>query len=80
MCCVTCNCNSLLCLLLQVLPGRYASLDTHRMTIAFFSISALDLLGALDKANLSRTDMIEWIYSLQVLPIERVSYAILTYP
>ena len=57
---------------LQVLPGRYGSLDTNRMTIAFFAISGLDLLDALDKISITKGDMIEWIYSLQVLPTEKV--------
>jgi len=54
--------------LLQVLPGRYASLDTNRMTMAFFGISGLDLLSALDDVRIPRQDMIEWIYALQILP------------
>ncbi|GLD54084.1 geranylgeranyl transferase type-1 subunit beta [Lates japonicus] len=53
---------------LQVLPERYASLETTRLTIIFFALSGLDVLDALDVID--RNVMIEWIYSLQVLPTE----------
>ncbi|XP_052221775.1 geranylgeranyl transferase type-1 subunit beta-like [Dreissena polymorpha] len=53
---------------LQVLPGRYSSLDTSRMTIAFFALSGLDMLNALDVIEKDRQSIIDWIYSLQVLP------------
>jgi len=36
------------------------------LTMAFFSVSGLDLLSALDVID--RSEAIEWIYSLQVLP------------
>ncbi|KAI3372789.1 hypothetical protein L3Q82_023245 [Scortum barcoo] len=39
-----------------------------RLTIIFFALSGLDVLDALDVID--RTSMIEWIYSLQVLPAE----------
>ena len=39
------------------------------MTIAFFSISGLDMLQSLDVLK-SKQDIIEWIYSLQVHPNE----------
>ncbi|KAF6126359.1 protein geranylgeranyltransferase type I subunit beta [Phyllostomus discolor] len=53
---------------LQVLPERYSSLETSRLTIAFFALSGLDMLDSLDVVN--KEDIIEWIYSLQVLPTE----------
>ncbi|KAK3096764.1 hypothetical protein FSP39_003019 [Pinctada imbricata] len=53
---------------LHVLPSRYSSLDTNRMTIAYFALSGLDMLGALDKLDNQRKDIVEWIYSLQLLP------------
>ncbi|XP_074649953.1 geranylgeranyl transferase type-1 subunit beta-like [Tubulanus polymorphus] len=55
---------------LAVLPGHMVSLDTMKMTIAFFSISGLDILGRLDELNDDKEEIIEWIYSLQVLPDE----------
>lgn len=39
-----------------------------RLTILFFALSGLDVLDALD--DIDSNDMIEWIYSLQVLPTE----------
>ncbi|XP_073078170.1 geranylgeranyl transferase type-1 subunit beta isoform X4 [Manis javanica] len=53
---------------LHVLPERYSSLETSRLTIAFFALSGLDMLDSLDVVN--KDDIIEWIYSLQVLPTE----------
>ena len=38
------------------------------MTIAFFAISGLDLLDALAVLEKDKEAIIEWIYSLQVLP------------
>ncbi|PKU47320.1 hypothetical protein llap_2419 [Limosa lapponica baueri] len=40
----------------------------RRLTIAFFALSGLDMLDSLDVVN--KDDIIEWIYSLQVLPTE----------
>lgn len=42
-----------------------------RMTLLFFVISGLDLLGALDDiSSKQREDIIEWIYAQQVVPSE----------
>ncbi|KAF5913525.1 hypothetical protein HPG69_017144, partial [Diceros bicornis minor] len=43
-------------------------MKTKRLTIAFFALSGLDMLDSLDVVN--KDDIIEWIYSLQVLPTE----------
>ncbi|MEQ2173545.1 Geranylgeranyl transferase type-1 subunit beta [Goodea atripinnis] len=53
---------------LQVLPERYASLETTRLSILFFALSGLDVLDALDVVDSNL--MIEWIYSQQVLPTQ----------
>ncbi|EDO31665.1 predicted protein [Nematostella vectensis] len=53
---------------LAVLPSEYSSLDTSRVTVAFFAISALDVLDALDCIEKEKKDIIEWIYSHQVPP------------
>lgn len=42
--------------------------DICRLTIAFFALSGLDMLSALHLVD--KTNIIEWIYSLQVLPTE----------
>lgn len=55
---------------LKVLPGQMTVLDTNRLSIVFFSVSALDLLGKLDEAlgDKKKRSVIDWIYALQVLP------------
>ncbi|XP_068127776.1 geranylgeranyl transferase type-1 subunit beta isoform X1 [Hyperolius riggenbachi] len=53
---------------LQALPEQCASLETSRLTIAFFALSGLDMLDSLNVLN--KVEIVEWIYSLQVLPTE----------
>uniref|UniRef100_A0A8C1VZK8 Geranylgeranyl transferase type-1 subunit beta n=1 Tax=Cyprinus carpio TaxID=7962 RepID=A0A8C1VZK8_CYPCA len=53
---------------LHVLPERYAPYETRRLTIVFFALSGLDVLDALDVVD--KPGLIEWIYSLQVLPTD----------
>lgn len=49
------------------LPTQYTSNDSQRITFAFFTLSALDLLGVLyDRTSASeRDDYVEWIYRCQ---------------
>lgn len=49
-----------------VLPEDCAGYDCSRMTIAFFCVAGLDVLGALDSVN--RQEIIDWVYAQQVLP------------
>ena len=49
---------------LELLPAPYASLDTNRLTVAYFCVSGLDVLGCLERVDAPR--IISWIYSLQV--------------
>lgn len=54
---------------LHLLPARLSSYDSTRLTIAFFAISGLDVLNALDVLDgEKRKHIIDWIYRLQVLP------------
>ena len=50
---------------LSIMPlrGSFKS----RLTIAFFALSGLDVLNALDEIADDRENYIDWIYSLQVL-------------
>ncbi|XP_029427252.1 geranylgeranyl transferase type-1 subunit beta isoform X2 [Rhinatrema bivittatum] len=48
--------------------ARLPAVGVLRLTIAFFALSGLDMLDSLDVVN--KADIIEWIYSLQVLPTE----------
>jgi geranylgeranyl transferase type-1 subunit beta len=43
-----------------------APFDTMRLTVAFFAISGLDLLNALDMPRDEKDAIIDWIYSLEV--------------
>lgn len=55
--------------ILNLSPAYLGSYDCSRLTIAFFSLSGLDVLNSLDIfSNEQRNKMIEWIYSLQILP------------
>ncbi|KAF2665913.1 terpenoid cyclases/Protein prenyltransferase [Microthyrium microscopicum] len=49
------------------LPNGYTSMDSNRMMIACFIISALDILSALDASMTTdeRSSYIEWIYASQ---------------
>eukprot|EP00117_Sycon_ciliatum_P019351 scpid54811/ scgid17568/ Geranylgeranyl transferase type-1 subunit beta; Geranylgeranyl transferase type I subunit beta; Type I protein geranyl-geranyltransferase subunit beta len=56
---------------LALIPQDHEKLDSTRVTLAYFALSALDLLGNLHKAYRSDTErqqLIDWIYSYQVLP------------
>ena len=54
--------------ILNVLPECFSSMETTRMTLVYFSISALDVLGELDQVLSleEKASTISWIYSLQV--------------
>ncbi|KAJ2999633.1 Geranylgeranyl transferase type-1 subunit beta [Globomyces sp. JEL0801] len=48
---------------LQLLPSHYTSADTSRMTLAFFCLSGLDLLGV---TYPHKQNAINWVYSLLI--------------
>jgi geranylgeranyl transferase type-1 subunit beta len=50
----------------SLLPQPYSSQDPNRLTLAYFVISGLDILQSLHKID--RQKIIDWIYSMQVLP------------
>eukprot|EP01027_Heterolobosea_sp_BB2_P018269 GEZU01025761.1.p1 GENE.GEZU01025761.1~~GEZU01025761.1.p1 ORF type:complete len:203 (-),score=31.22 GEZU01025761.1:475-1083(-) len=52
---------------LKILPHHYTSLDTNRMTLLFFCVVGLDILGALDTID-NKQEIIDWIYAQQVKP------------
>ena len=45
-------------------------LNSSRISVAYFSISGLDLLDSLGDIEDEREKIIDWIYSLQVQPNE----------
>ncbi|KAI9315000.1 geranylgeranyl transferase type-1 subunit beta-like protein [Dichotomocladium elegans] len=55
---------------LRMLPTPYTETETNRMTLAFFCLGALELLGELQTAisKQDKLDWIEWIYAQQILP------------
>jgi geranylgeranyl transferase type-1 subunit beta len=45
--------------------------DSTRATIGFFSVSGIDILDSLDLLSEdSKKNIIDWVYSLQVVPKE----------
>merc|ERR1719322_1645908 len=54
--------------MLKVLPESLATYETTRMTLVYFTISALDVLGELDNviSEKEKASIIDWIYRLQV--------------
>uniref|UniRef100_A0A069DTC3 Geranylgeranyl transferase type-1 subunit beta n=1 Tax=Panstrongylus megistus TaxID=65343 RepID=A0A069DTC3_9HEMI len=56
---------------LDLLPARLSRADSTRLSIAFFAISGLEVLNALDEINNeTKKDICNWIYSLEILPSE----------
>ncbi|KAL4717168.1 hypothetical protein ACJJTC_017055 [Scirpophaga incertulas] len=54
---------------LNILPSSLSSHDTTRVTIAYFSVSGLDVLGAISSISQElKSRIIDWIYRLQVTP------------
>lgn len=55
---------------LNVLPSKYESQEVNRLTLAYFVLNSLDVTGQLDHPAVQdhREAMINWIYSLQVVP------------
>jgi geranylgeranyl transferase type-1 subunit beta len=60
---------------LFVIPSHYQSQDPNRLTLLYFTISGLDILGALDRVE-DKQRIIDWVYALQVLPSASDSGAI----
>ncbi|ESN92304.1 hypothetical protein HELRODRAFT_186145 [Helobdella robusta] len=52
----------------MLLPSSCSSLDTNRLTLGFFSISGLDVMGELDVVltKIQKDELIDWIYSHQI--------------
>ena len=53
---------------LSILPAYISSLDNSRVTIAFYSLAALDVLGSLPLSlPYSSSELVTWIYRLQLV-------------
>jgi geranylgeranyl transferase type-1 subunit beta len=52
---------------MRLLPASYAAQESNRLTLLYFVVSGLDILDQLDVLK-NKESIIDWIYSLQVLP------------
>lgn len=52
-------------MLLNVLPSAYQEIDSSRMTVLYFSLVGLDILGVVDELD-CKEGIIEFIYRLQI--------------
>lgn len=53
---------------LGILPERFVKQESNRLTIVYFGLSSLDVLSSLDRVDDLRDAIIDFVYSLQVLP------------
>jgi len=54
---------------IQYLPEPYKTLDTNRLSLLYFALTALDILGAVDVLSKDvKQGLIEFLYTLQVHP------------
>eukprot|EP00123_Amoebidium_parasiticum_P012532 comp21423_c1_seq1/m.29533 comp21423_c1_seq1/g.29533 ORF comp21423_c1_seq1/g.29533 comp21423_c1_seq1/m.29533 type:complete len:352 (-) comp21423_c1_seq1:601-1656(-) len=53
---------------MQMLPEPYKGQDHNRLTLLFFCLSGLDVLNGLELGEEERAGIVDWIYSLQVVP------------
>ena len=58
---------------LHVLPSSLANFDTQRVTISYFAVSGLDILGRLDLVESQRQDIVDWLYRCLVSPSDNSS-------
>ncbi|ERN07816.1 hypothetical protein AMTR_s00012p00169450 [Amborella trichopoda] len=55
--------------MVDTLPYHYQREDIHRLTLAYFAVSGLAILNALDRVDKER--LANWVLSLQVIPREK---------
>ncbi|XP_009619178.1 geranylgeranyl transferase type-1 subunit beta isoform X1 [Nicotiana tomentosiformis] len=53
-------------MMLELIPSPYQSQEINRLTLAYFAISGLDILRALDRVD--KEGVINWVLSLQAHP------------
>ncbi|GAM17726.1 hypothetical protein SAMD00019534_009010, partial [Acytostelium subglobosum LB1] len=53
---------------LNALPSPYSRGMVNHMSLVYFVVSGLDLLGRLDTVSIPKQDIINWIYTHQVQP------------
>uniref|UniRef100_A0A2P2LGI2 Prenyltransferase alpha-alpha toroid domain-containing protein n=1 Tax=Rhizophora mucronata TaxID=61149 RepID=A0A2P2LGI2_RHIMU len=52
----------------QMLPYHYQTQEINRLTLAYFVVSGLDILGALDSVD--KNAVADWVLSLQACPVD----------
>lgn len=52
---------------LTILPTEYTGLDSNKMTLIYFIVSSLDVMGELDRIP-NKQSIVDFVYSCQVLP------------
>ncbi|EGD72280.1 hypothetical protein PTSG_00301 [Salpingoeca rosetta] len=57
----------------KALPSAFLHLDTQRLMLTHFAVSGLDILDRLGDIEAKKQGIIDWIYSLQVLPSDEYS-------
>ncbi|EFA75351.1 hypothetical protein PPL_11428 [Heterostelium album PN500] len=55
---------------LNALPSPYAKGLANHLSLTYFVISGLDLLGKIDEIPIAKKDIIDWVYSRQIIPSE----------
>ncbi|XP_057813740.2 geranylgeranyl transferase type-1 subunit beta [Cryptomeria japonica] len=55
--------------MLEDMPSGYQEQENHRLTLAYFAISGLDILNALDQVDAKKVT--NWVYHLQILPSDK---------
>lgn len=53
----------------ELLPSDYESQEINHLTLAYFTISSLDILGALDRVD--KEAIVEWVLSFQVHQLDQ---------
>lgn len=56
-------------LMYQLLPSQYQTQEINHLTLAYFVISSLDLLGAMDRVD--KDIIASWVLSFQALPTKK---------
>eukprot|EP00249_Psilotum_nudum_P009441 c21940_g1_i3 orf=279-1352(-) len=55
--------------MLHGLPSYVQTQDSNRLTLAYFAVSGLDILNAIDRIDADQ--IIDWVYAAQVLPTQK---------
>eukprot|EP00055_Hartaetosiga_balthica_P010237 m.43114 g.43114 ORF g.43114 m.43114 type:complete len:347 (-) comp7091_c0_seq2:1119-2159(-) len=51
----------------KLLPTFLQSLDCNRLMITYFAVSGLEVMGRIESSKINKKDIIDWVYSLQII-------------